>query len=46
VDIVFKQQAQALGVQLERIEMLNTAPQMIDGLTQLVRQTAQGKGWL
>jgi protoporphyrin/coproporphyrin ferrochelatase len=46
VDIVFKQQAQALGVQLERIEMLNTAPQMIDGLTQLVRQTAQGKSWL
>jgi protoporphyrin/coproporphyrin ferrochelatase len=46
VDIVFKQQAQALGVQLERIEMLNTAPQMVDGLAQLVRQTAQGKGWL
>lgn len=46
VDIVFKQQAQALGVQLERIEMLNTAPQMIDGLAKLVRQSAQGKGWL
>lgn len=46
VDIVFKQQAEALGVHLERIEMLNTARQMIDGLAQLVRQTAQGKGWL
>jgi protoporphyrin/coproporphyrin ferrochelatase len=46
VDIVFKQQAQALGIQLERIEMLNTAPQMIDGLAQLVQQTAQGKSWL
>lgn len=46
VDIVFKQQAQALGVQLERIEMLNTAPQMIDGLAQLIQQTAQGKKWL
>lgn len=46
VDIVFKQQAESLGVQLERIEMLNTAPQMIDGLAELVRQSAQGKGWL
>jgi protoporphyrin/coproporphyrin ferrochelatase len=46
VDIVFKQQAQALGVQLERIEMLNTAPQMIDGLAQLIQQTAQEKKWL
>lgn len=46
VDIVFKQQAEALGVQLERIEMLNTAPQMINGLAQLVQQTAQEKKWL
>ena len=46
VDIVFKQQAEALGIQLERIEMLNTAPQMINGLAQLIQQTAQGKNWL
>ncbi|MCG2786024.1 MAG: ferrochelatase [Anaerolineae bacterium] len=46
VDIVFKKQAEALCVQLERIEMLNTAPQMIDGLAQLIQQTAQEKNWL
>lgn len=46
VDIVFKQQAEALGAQLERIEMLNTAPQMIDGLAQLVQHIAQEKNWL
>ena len=46
VDIVFKQQAEALGVQLERIEMLNTAPQMINGLAQLIQKTAQEKSWL
>lgn len=46
VDIVFKRQAGALGVHLERIEMLNTAPQMIDGLAQLVQHTAREKNWL
>ena len=46
VDIVFKQQAGALGVRLERIEMLNTAPAMIAGLAQLVRRKAVEAGWL
>ena len=46
VDIVYKRQAEALGVQLERIEMLNTAPLMIAGLAGLVRETAQTAGWL
>lgn len=46
VDIVFKRQAQALGVQLERIEMLNAAPAMIAGLAGLVRDTARQAGWL
>ena len=46
VDIVFKQQAEALGVRLERIEMLNTAPAMIAGLAQLVRRKAVEAGWL
>ncbi|PKN94070.1 MAG: ferrochelatase [Chloroflexi bacterium HGW-Chloroflexi-6] len=46
VDIVFKKLAESLGVQLERIEMLNTAPQMIDGLAQLIQQTAREKNWL
>lgn len=46
VDIVFPQQSEALGVQLERIEMLNTAPAMIAGLAALVRDKAQEAGWL
>ncbi|MEK7323853.1 MAG: ferrochelatase [Chloroflexota bacterium] len=46
VDIAFKRQAELLGMQLERIEMLNTAPKMIDGLAELVRQRAKEAGWL
>jgi ferrochelatase len=46
VDVVYKRQAEALGVQLERVEMLNTAPAMIAGLAGLVRDKAQEAGWL
>ena len=46
IDIVYKQQADQLGVHLERIEMLNTAPVMIAGLADLVWSTAKEKGWL
>jgi ferrochelatase len=46
VDVVFKRQAEALGLRLERTEMLNTAPAMIDGLAGLVRDTAAQAGWL
>jgi ferrochelatase len=46
VDIVFRQQAAALGLHLERTEMLDTAPAMIAGLAGLVRQTAAQRGWL
>ncbi len=46
VDIVFKRQADSLGVHLERIEMLNTAPQLISGLAELVRTRAKEAGWL
>ncbi len=45
VDVVFRQQAQALGVQLERIEMLNTDPILITGLAELVQRTAAEAGW-
>ncbi|HET8523183.1 MAG TPA: ferrochelatase, partial [Thermomicrobiales bacterium] len=45
IDIEFKQQADRLGVQLERIDMLNDHPAMIAGLADLVRQTAAGAGW-
>ena len=46
IDIVYQKLARDLGVQLERIVMLNDDPQMIRGLAGLVRQTAQEAGWL
>jgi ferrochelatase len=45
VDIVFRRQAEALGAQLKRIDMLNDAPEMIAGLAQLVRSKAKEMGW-
>ncbi len=46
VDIVYQQQAKALGIHLERIDMLNTDPDMIGGLGELIRQRAGEAGWL
>lgn len=46
IDIVYQNLAKSLNVHLERIEMLNTAPQMIDGLTHLVREKAREAGWI
>ena len=46
IDVVYKKLAQELGIQLERIVMLNADPQMVRGLAGLVRQTAQEAGWL
>ena len=46
IDIVYQKLAKDLGVQLERIEMLNDSPEMIRGLAGLVRQTAREAGWL
>jgi ferrochelatase len=46
IDVVYQQQATALGLQLERIEMLGTAPSMIAGLAELVHHAAREAGWL
>lgn len=46
IDIVYQKLARDLGIQLERIEMLNDDPRMTRGLAGLVRQTAQEAGWL
>ena len=35
VDVVYQKLARSLGMHLERIEMLGTAPEMIDGLARL-----------
>jgi ferrochelatase len=45
LDILLRRQAQGLGVQLERIDMLNTAPPMIAGLAALARERAREAGW-
>jgi ferrochelatase len=46
IDVVYQQQAQKLGLHLERIEMLGCAPAMLHGLAELVRATAREAGWL
>jgi ferrochelatase len=46
IDIVYQNLARSLGIHLERIEMLNTAPEMIDGLAGLIREKAKEAGWL
>lgn len=46
IDIVYQNLARSLGVQLERIEMLNTAPKMIEGLAGLIHQKVKEEGWL
>jgi ferrochelatase len=46
IDIVYQNLARSLGIHLERIEMLNTAPQMIEGLAHLIRGKAKEEGWL
>ena len=46
IDVVYQNLAKKLGIQLERIEMLNDSPQMIRGLAGLVRMTAAEAGWL
>ena len=46
IDIVYQRLARSIGIHLERIEMLNTAPQMIDGLAQLICEKTKEAGWL
>ncbi len=45
VDIELRRRAASLGVRLERIEMANEHPAMIEGLAGLVRATADARGW-
>jgi len=46
IDIVYQELAKSLNIHLERIEMLNTAPEMINGLARLIREKAMEAGWL
>lgn len=46
IDVEFRQQADRLGMHLERIVMVNDHPEMMRGLAQLVRSRAIEAGWL
>lgn len=46
IDIVYQILAKSLGIHLERIEMLNTAPEMIEGLAGLIREKVREAHWL
>jgi protoporphyrin/coproporphyrin ferrochelatase len=46
IDVEFTQQAEKLGMQLERIRMVNDHPKMMAGLAQLVRENAKEAGWV
>ena len=46
VDVEFQRLAGELGMRLERTEMLNDAPPMIEGLAEMVRQRAREAEWL
>lgn len=45
IDVEFRRQAEALGVHLERIKMVNDHPAMMAGLATLVQQRAVEAGW-
>jgi protoporphyrin/coproporphyrin ferrochelatase len=46
IDIVYQNLAKSLNIHLQRIEMLNTAPEMIAGLAGLIREKSNEAGWL
>lgn len=46
INIMYQNLAKSLNVHLERIEMLNTAPEMIAGLAGLIREKTKEAGWL
>lgn len=46
IDIVYQRLAKSLNVHLERIEMVHTAPGMIAGLAEMIREKTKDAGWL
>lgn len=46
IDVEFMQQAEKLGMHLERIQMVNDHPKMMAGLAELVREHAKEAGWV
>lgn len=46
IDILYKELAQDLGMELRRAESLNSRPQFINSLKKLVVETCKGKGFI
>lgn len=46
VDIVYQRLAKSLGIHLERIDMVHTAPLMIAGLAEMIQVNVKEAGWL
>ena len=46
IDILYREQAGALGMRLERTDSLNTQPEFIRGLTNLVSAVCRQRGWV
>lgn len=46
IDLLYKEQAKALGMRLDRTASLNTHPLFIKGLTTLVKDACRQQGWL
>lgn len=46
IDILYKELAQELGINLERMESLNTSPKFIEALSDIVIKNAKDLGWI
>jgi ferrochelatase len=46
IDMLYKDMAKKLGINLKRVESLNTAPKFIEALKDMVISNADNKGWL
>lgn len=46
IDIVYKDSAQRLGINLKRIASLNTSPDFIEALADIVTKNAEERGWI
>ena len=46
IDILYREMAENLGMRLERVESLNTRPEFVEAMKDLVTGAAKEKGWL
>jgi ferrochelatase len=46
IDMIYKGMAQGLGINLKRVESLNTSPKFIEALTDIVIKNMKNLGWI